>query len=192
MAILSYNRRLAWVVIPAVLWAFAAIVVSWSASARHGEAPPVSFQMERLPGTMVAAGSVRLIRESDERLEIVVAVPPGAPRQVLTGDHRPVSELPADLVIRLIDQQEGRGGRPEIDVLGGERSVQHALGRWVVWTKRYMIKFDRERAWIIPRTPELDRRIPGRWRENDQRQGWPLREDRGSRDRPPPPPPAEP
>lgn len=85
MRIFSYNWRLAWVVVPAFIWAWLGLTVVTGAMLRPdgpGGPPPLGLKLERGLHGLHIPGILRAVREDEDTLVLVMELPPGAREQL--------------------------------------------------------------------------------------------------------------
>jgi len=169
MMLLSYNRKLAWLVVGTTVWALFSLAASLGQT-RLGP-PPLSIQVGSPPGEIRLQGKLASVTETDGQLEIVIAVGPGATLE-LPGD------LPHDLSITLEDADQPHHGPPDISLDGHPVRIRRGIDSQWIDTEHYMIRFGRDEV----RINQKGRRPQSRQHENLRRQGpWPEQEPEAAR-----------
>lgn len=192
MALLGYNRRLIWVIIPLVLWAMLGLLLAAGAGARDGAPPPLNLQVNLPDGGIWLRGQLLSIAETEAGLTVRVAV--------RHGEVQPLDAQHANLVIEQVEMDHPRWGQPEIAIAGNE-AVQLPNGRGAALTEHYLIRFSPGDVRIIPRPADLTsehfrRMLRQQLRDRDDRRlprdgpWWPRPDDQppGSQSDPPPRP----
>jgi len=154
MALLSYNRRLLWVVVPAVLWALLGMCAVVGGQARHGAAQAMPFGLGIGPaeGGMWVRGRVRRIIEEPGRLAITVEIPTDAREEIHGARGEVLAQPPPDVSVTFVRPGEMPEGPPEIRLLSGMQGPRRlGLDRFGLLTERYIVKFGRDFVHLAPR-----------------------------------------
>lgn len=147
MALLGYNKRLIWVIIPLVLWAFTGLLLAAGVGARDGVPAPLNLKLNLPEGGLWLHGQLLSITEDVGILTLRIAVRPGK----LSQPDNPHT----DLVIERVESTRPLKQRPNLAISGND-SIIFPNGRGAALTEKYLIRFGSGDVWIIPRPPEMD------------------------------------
>lgn len=176
MWILSYNRRLAWVAIPAVLWALIGLGLALGITAPAGEAGRAGLQLGVPEGGLRLRGHVVSVKESGGITRIVLAVPgPQAPP--------PPPQLPEDVQIEFVADHSQLRVRPTIELSDTSRLREFPGGRYAVVTERQILLFGHGEFRMLRRPLDVTEDRLYDWIERQHRRRGPPPGDEG----PPPP-----
>jgi hypothetical protein len=143
-ALLGYNRKLAWVIVPALLWACLALALALGA-----------VQVGPPPGGMVVPGRLLRVEESKANLKLVVGYIAEQNPHVERWQREIGSKLPEDLIVEFSVVQPGelrRSGSPDFQLL--EPAIeprQFPGGREVVLTQKYIMLILPRETRLLPR-----------------------------------------
>ena len=187
MEILSYNRRLAWVVVPLALWALFGSALAIGAGRRPDDKGPFHVRVGLPEGGLWLPGHLISVTETAEMLTIRIGVRP--------GENPRIDHSHDDLSIEVVEFPGKPEGEPQIQVLSSEVHLTRG-GRGAALAEKYVIKFDRWHLQLVPRGPELTdeqfrRGIEQYFRDGERRRpmGQRGRGPGGADNREPPPPP---
>ena len=154
MALLSYNRRLLWVVVPAVLWALLGLSVVLGGEARRGAAAamPLGLGIGPTEGGLWIRGKMRRITEEPGRLAITIEIPTDAREEIRGARGEVLAQPTPDVSVTFVRPGEIREGAPEIKQLSGaQRPRRLGQDRFGLLTERYIVKFGRDFVHLAPR-----------------------------------------
>ena len=151
-----YNRRLAWVVIPAVVWAAIGLFLALGAGRPGVEGEqPLGLRLGLAEGGLRLPGQVLEVIEGDDGLHITLAV---------RADARPdLPELPAGVSVEFVTPTGPPTGPPLIELAPSGHVIKLPGGRVLALTDDYVLKFGREDLRIVPRPPQLTGERLKRW-----------------------------
>lgn len=159
MALLGYNRKLLWVVLPAMLWAWLGLATALAPPPGQrppGGDPPVRMGIGPAVGGVYLPGMVKRVVETPGLLTITIEVAPDAPRDVFGSDMLSASHMPPGLKVEYVSPGELAPGPPELKLMGemrqGKRLPGGASG---ILTENYLLKLDKRGVRIMPRPFEL-------------------------------------
>ena len=150
MALIGYNRRLAWVVAPLILWALIGISIAFGAGWRENvQQLPLRLSIGAAEGSWWVQGKLVALREDDTGLTLELAGLAGKPPRL--------PELPTDIHIEYVEGTQAPVGPPALNVPGEERLFQLPGQRTLVVGDMYVVSFGRDKVHIFKRPPDLDR-----------------------------------
>jgi hypothetical protein len=166
MALLGYNRKLLWVVLPAILWAWLGVAAALGPPPGQpppGGEPPVRFGIGPAANGVYLSGVVKRVVEEPGQLTITIEsasntlMAPGTGAQPTPGaDAQPAPGIPPGLKVEYVKPGELPPGPPELRLMGkmreGRRLPSGASG---ILTERFMLKIDERGVRIMPRPFEL-------------------------------------
>jgi hypothetical protein len=173
MFILSYNRRLAWVAIPAVLWALVGLSLALGITAPAGEGPRAGLRLGPPEGGLRLYGHVVSLTETADGLQIKLAVPDAPPAAP--------PELPAGIQVEFVVDRAQLRVRPRIELADDSQLREFPGGRYVVVTTENILLFGHGDLRVVRRPPDLADDRLYEWLERQQRRRGPPEE----RPRPP-------
>jgi hypothetical protein len=168
MALLGYNRKLLWVVVPAILWACLGLSVMAGPPPDRGQPdsrPPIRFGLGPKGDAVFVQGAVRSIIEEQERLTVVVEQRGGGSAAGGSAVKPVTSTLPG-LVLEVVAPGKIPAGPLELRLRSGMRQPRRLPGGASgVLTERFFIKLEQDGVRIVPRPPDLGPPRPGgeRW-----------------------------
>lgn len=165
MFILNYNRKLAWVAIPAVLWALVGLSLALGISSPAANGPRAGLRLGVPEGGLHLRGHVASLTEADGQLHIVLAVPgPLLPQ---------LPELPEDLRIEVLADRGLMRARPRIELGSGSQLRELPGGRFAVATGSRILLFGHGDLRIVRRPPDLADDRLYEWLERQHRRNEP-------------------
>ncbi|MBN2082045.1 hypothetical protein JW859_07540 [bacterium] len=171
MWLLAYNRKLAWVVVPAAVWAVLGLSLALGVPGPGGG--PGGMHLGAPDGGIWLHGHLISLAEQDDGLHVVLAAPPGEPF---------VPPLPDRLFVEIVEAgPDTLNQTPEIDLPEANQIMRLRGNRAIVLTQDFIVRFGRGDLRIAPRPRELRGELVRRWFEQ-QRQ----RDERPGRMEPPP------
>jgi len=158
MWLLAYNRKLAWVVVPAAVWAV--LGLSLALGVPGPGSGPGGIYFGAPDGGLWLRGQLVSLSEQDDGLHITLAVPPDSP---------PIEELPDRLYIETVAAgPETMHETPAID-LPDQRQIMRLRGnRAIVLTEDFVVRFGRGDLRIAPRPAKLRGELARRWLEQQR------------------------
>lgn len=156
MSLWIYSRRLAWVVIPAALWAAIGLFLALGAG-RPGTAgeQPLGLRLGLAEGGLRLPGQVLRVSEREDGLHITLAVraeaQPDAP------------ELPVGVFVEFVTSDRPPIEPPLIELGSSGHVLRLPGGRILALTADYVLRFGREDLRIVPRPPQLTGERLRRW-----------------------------
>ncbi len=192
MALLGYNRKLLWVVIPAVVWAWLGLALALGPPPGQGPrrgAGPVRLGLGPAGDGVFIGGVLKRAVEDQDQLVLTVEMAPGAVRQILGRGDQPVHNLPPGLSVEFVAPGELPAGPPQLQLRNGQRTARRLpSGAHGVLTGRFLLKYEARGVRVIPRPFDMlppggaDRPGRGRLRDRvrDKVQDW--REQRPPRE----------
>jgi hypothetical protein len=149
---LRFNRKLLWVALPAVLWAYLGLC---AALAQLGPAvkPPFGLRLGLPPGALELRGRLVEVREEKDKLYIAVAAPPGGPQQAFSPDGEPVPHPPPGVELKFLTPEEAAGRELTVQTLRGQTRPIELRGpghRQVIECQRYVIGLGPRGIALIP------------------------------------------
>lgn len=187
MALLSYNRKLLWVVIPAVVWAWLGLALALGPPPGRGGIRgegPVRLGIGPAGEGVFIAGALKRAAEVDDRLVLTMELAPGAVREVLGRGDQPVRNLPPGLAVEYVAPGALPAGPPQFNLRSGQRNARRLpSGAHGVLTSRFLLKYEERGVRVIPRPfdmpPPRGDGWPGRERLRDRvRERMQERQDR--------------
>jgi hypothetical protein len=159
MALLSYNRKLLWVVIPAIVWAWLGLAAALGPPPGHGRPGgegPVRFGIGPAGDAVFISGVLKRVEERPEQLVLTIELAPGAEHQILGRGDKPVSRLPFGLTVEYVAPGELPAGPPELDLRGRQREPRRLpSGAQGVLTQRFLLKYEERGVRVIPRPNDM-------------------------------------
>jgi hypothetical protein len=147
MFIISYNHRLAWVVVPAVIWALLGLSLALGITSPRGEDLRAGLRLGVPEGGLHLRGHVVNLTETDDGLRIVLAVPELLPP--------PLPELPHNVHIEVVAGGKQMLSRPQIELSSESRLRELPGGRFAVVTADHIVLFGHGDLRLIKRPPGL-------------------------------------
>jgi hypothetical protein len=147
MALLSYNRYLAWVVVPAILWALLACMSLMAPG--PGREPrdgrlKAGMRFEPVPEALEIEGVLLSAREDQQRLYLQIA---GSPSQ---REEQPA--IPSDISIEYVPGDPGAPQQFNLELQDGMAKPRRLPGGdFGFATKHYVIKYGGKEIEILPR-----------------------------------------
>lgn len=149
MALIGYNRRLAWVVAPLILWALIGISIAFGAGWRENvHQPPLCLSIGAAEGSWWVQGKLVALRENDTGLTLELVGSAGKPPRL--------PELPADIRLEYIEGTKALNGPPAIHVPGEGRIYQLPGQRILAVGDKYVVSFGRDKVHIFRRPVDLN------------------------------------
>ena len=152
-ALLGYNRKLAWVVVPTVIWA--CLGLSLALGAGRGGPPPFAMHLGLPEGGVIVPGRILLVEETESHLHLTSGVPDRRLEDMLQWESHLPFDLPDNLVVDFtgIDfSQPGMTSRTEFRLLDPANQPRRFAGqREVVLTKHYIVVLKPHEARLLPR-----------------------------------------
>jgi len=150
LALIGYNRRLAWVVAPLILWALIGISIAFGAGWRENvQQPPLRLSIGAAEGSWWVQGKLVALREDDTGLTLELVGLAGKPPRL--------PELPTDIHIEYVEGKQTLNGPPVIQVPGEGRIFQLPGQRILAVGDNYIVSFGRDKVHIFKRPADLDR-----------------------------------
>jgi hypothetical protein len=161
MALLGYNRKLMWVVLPAMLWAWLGVAAALGPPHGPGQPPPggeppVRFGIGPAAGGVYLSGVVKRVVEEPGQLVITIEAEAAEPRTVPAPGEQPEADMPPGLRVDYVTPGELPPGPPELRLLGGMREGRRLpSGASGILTERFLLKIDEHGVRVLPRPREL-------------------------------------
>lgn len=150
MALIGYNRRLAWVVAPLTFWALIGISIAFGAGNRANDQQlPLHLSIRTAEGSWWVPGKLVALKEDENILTLTLVGPTDKP-------PRP-PELPVDIQVEYVEGKRAPIGLPTINVPGEGRLFQLPGQRNLVIGNFYIVSFGRDKVHIFQRPANLDR-----------------------------------
>ena len=179
VAILGYNRKLAWAAIAAVIWALIGLSLALGVAAPPGELR-AGLRLGMPEDGVRLRGHIVSLIEQEDGLHIVLAVPKQPPE---------LPELPARLFIEMVTDPQSRRSKPKLE-LGADSQVRDLPGgRHIAVTTDHILFYGHGDLRIIKRPQQLTGDRLHDWIRRQMDEGKQPR--RGMQRRPPPPPPGD-
>lgn len=169
MALLGYNRKLLWVVIPAIVWAWLGLALALApppGQRSHRDGGPVKFGIGPAGDSLFIGGVLKRVEERQDATVLTIELAPDAKRQILGRDNEPVSKLPPGLKVEYVAPGELPAGPPQLQLRNGQRSAKRLpSGAFGLLTREFLLKYEARGVRVFPRP--LD--IPPPQRDGRQR-----------------------
>ncbi|GEM_PF-2229478 len=151
-----YNRRLAWVVIPTVVWAAIGLFLALGAGRPGGSGEQqLGLRLGMAEGGLRLPGQVTELSEREDGLHITLAV---------RAEARPdLPELPAGVFVEFVTPDSPPTEPPLIELGPSGHVLRLPGGRVLALTDDYVLRFGREDLRIAPRPPQLTGERLRRW-----------------------------
>lgn len=161
MALLGYNRKLLWVVLPAMLWAWLGVAAALGpphgpGGPLPGGEPPVRFGIGPAAGGVYLYGVVKRVVEEPGQLVITIEAITGEARTVPAPGAQPEANMPPGLRVDYVTPGALPAGPPELRLLGGMREGRRLpSGASGILTERFLLKIDEHGVRVLPRPFEI-------------------------------------
>jgi len=170
MFMLNYNWRVAWVAIPAVLWALIGLSLALGITTPAEDGLRAGLRLGMPEGGLRLRGHVVSLTETADGLQIVLAVPDAPPPQP--------PELPAGIELEIVADRTQMRVRPRIELADTSLEREFPGGRYVVATADHILLFGHGDLRLIKRPPDLADDRLYEWLERQRRRGPPPLENR--------------
>jgi len=136
-----FNRKLLWVALPAVAWAYLGLFAAL-AQMGPGDKPPLGLRLRLPPGSIELRGRLVEVRETPGQLHIALEGRPDAPQQALDTEGQPLAVLPAGLDLQFLTHEQAAGRELTVQTIGGQTAPFELRGpghRQVIECQEYII-----------------------------------------------------
>jgi hypothetical protein len=162
MALLGYNRKLLWVVLPAMLWAWLGVAAALGPPPGlppPGGEPPVRFGIGPATNGVYLTGVVKRVVEEPGQLTITIettsikSAATGTGAQPTPGaDTQPSPGMPPGLKVEYVAPGKLPAGPPELKLMGTMRQAKRLpSGASGILTERFLLKIDERGVRVLPR-----------------------------------------
>jgi hypothetical protein len=149
---LRFNRKLLWVALPAVLWAYLGLFAALAQGGPPGQ-PPLGLRLRLPPGSLELPGRLVEVRETPGQLYIALEAGPDSPRQALDPQGQPVKDLPPGVQIDFLPPSQATGRMLTVQTLRGQTRPIELPGpghRQFIECEQYIIGLGPRGAALIP------------------------------------------
>lgn len=163
MLILGGNRRLLWVIVPAIVWAWLGVSIPLGMRPQdHAGLPPFRVELGPAAGGVTIEGRLGRLAEDGGVLFVTVETPNGPPLKVTGPGGQEVHSLPPGLRIEQVAPGTFPAGPPELRLQGGMREARHLPGgNFGVLTERFLVRYNDRHVHVVPRPSGLRPPRPG-------------------------------